>query len=162
MRRRRPPAVSPASTEASGAYAAPPPVEPVTVLAISPFREDHESLHDIFQHSNWRLFDAEACKDGFALLRSRKIPVVITDCDVEGKGWKGVLEGIASLVLSPRPRLIVASRLANEDFWSEVLSDGGYNVLEKPFVATEVFWVVKHAWLDWKIERERQSKAASS
>ena len=49
----------------------------------------------------------------------------------------------------------MASRLADEAFWAEVLNLGAYDVLMKPFDATEVFRVVSLAWLSWKNDRER-------
>lgn len=46
---------------------------------------------------------------------------------------------------SQPPKLIVASRLADERLWAEVLNLGGYDLLVKPFVADEVQRVVSLA-----------------
>lgn len=48
------------------------------------------------------------------------------------------------------PLLIVTSRLADERLWAEVLNEGGWDVLAKPFDATEVVRVVETAWQHWR------------
>ena len=42
--------------------------------------------------------------------------------------------------------MIVTSRLADDRLWAEVLNLGGYDVLAKPFDASEVARVVGTAW----------------
>jgi hypothetical protein len=55
--------------------------------------------------------------------------------------------------------VIVSSRLADDNLWTEVLNRGGYNVLAKPFQAAEVFRDVSQAWLNWKTRAERIRQA---
>ena len=69
------------------------------------------------------------------------------------RGWQELLQDVSELP-PPRPRFVIASRLADDRLWSEALNLGAYNVLAKPFDSKEVFWVVSHAWLDWKRELE--------
>lgn len=45
--------------------------------------------------------------------------------------------------------MIVASRLADERLWAEVLNVGGYDLLVKPFEKDEVAWVVGLAFDQW-------------
>ena len=58
--------------------------------------------------------------------------------------WKDIL-AIASQ-LSPIPPVIVASRLADEHLWAEVLNLGGYDVLTLPFDSDEVNRITRAAW----------------
>ena len=70
--------------------------------------------------------------------------VVITERDLPPGDWKDALSALQQL---PRqPLLIVTSRLADEELWSEVLNLGAHNVLAKPFRAVEVQWVLESAW----------------
>ena len=58
--------------------------------------------------------------------------------------WKDLFTAMMQL---PRaPLLIVASRLADERLWAEVLNLGGHDVLCKPFQTKEVLWVLRSAW----------------
>lgn len=125
-------------------------MDTVAVLLVSPIDEDVRKLESIFSHSNWKLFRVAHRDEALRFISSNPTPVVITDC---GCGEQ-LSETIAKLgeLCSPPPRVIVASRLADDPLWLEVLDCGGYNVLQKPFDPHEVFWVVSHAWRDWKAE----------
>jgi len=138
------------------------PTQLVTVLSVSPFEEDHRCLRSIFDHSNWTLESSFACGEAVDFRRRNPTPVIISEKELAGHCWRYMLEEIGQLTNRPRPRLVVASRLADDQLWSEVLNLGGYNVLEKPFDRNEVFWVISHAWLDWKSELQRQQLASSA
>ncbi len=88
------------------------------------------------------------------MLLDEALPVIIAESDLADRSWVSLMEWCDQLP-DPKPRVIVASRLADDDFWQQVMSLGGYNVLTKPFDPREVFWVVRHAWLDWKSEADR-------
>ena len=132
----------------------PQPDRVVTVLAISPLEDDHRSLRNIFAHSRWSLYQAHSCEEAVQVLRDNRIAVIITERELKECNWKEVLAQVSSLP-PPLPRVVVASRQADDDLWSEALNLGAYNVLAKPFDGEEVFWVVSHAWLEWKSELER-------
>ena len=138
------------------------PERTVTVLAISPYEEDHLFLSNIFSHTNWQLRAAHTWHDALSTLGRQRIPVLVCERQLLDATWKEVLAGLSHL--PERPVLIVSSRLADEAFWAEALNLGAYDVLMKPFDATEVFRVVSLAWLSWKNDRERQvdRQAASS
>jgi hypothetical protein len=50
------------------------------------------------------------------------------------------------------PKVIVASRQADDRLWAEVLHLGGYDVLPLPLEVQEVMRTVGMAWLEWKRE----------
>jgi DNA-binding NtrC family response regulator len=140
------------------------PDQVVTVLATSPQPEDHVLLSDIFLRSNWKLHHAQTREQALEFLQSHRVGVIITECDLEERQcWRQFFDEVAALSLQPTPRFVVASRLADDQLWSEALNLGAYNVLAKPFDAQEVFWVVSHAWLDWKHDLEgRRAQAMSA
>ena len=78
--------------------------------------------------------------------------VVIAEERVNGLSWRELC-----LSARGRARWVVASRVADDPLWQEVLQLGAYNVLEMPFEPREVFWVVSNAWLDWKGEGSRRA-----
>lgn len=130
----------------------------VTVLSVSPATEDHRRLENIFSHSNWRLCRAESGSEAVARLIEEPAPVIITESELPDRSWRSLLD-VSTTLSTPPPRMIVASRLADDILWQQVLEHGGYNVLRKPFDSREVFWVVRHAWLDWRFEWERVAGA---
>jgi DNA-binding response OmpR family regulator len=73
--------------------------------------------------------------------------VAICESDLPDGSWKDLLAHLADM--NRPPLLIVTSRLADEVLWSEVLNLGGYNVLAKPLVETEVRHVLDNAWRRW-------------
>jgi DNA-binding response OmpR family regulator len=69
---------------------------------------------------------------------------------VRARTAPGFLEVLAHITPLPRPPfVIVTSRLADDELWSEALNLGAYDVLAKPFEATEVTRIVSLAWLHW-------------
>jgi DNA-binding NtrC family response regulator len=137
------------------------PTDHVTVLSLSPLDEDHRRLQTIFENSRWTLLPVKTCEAAFEAMKHRDAPVVLTEEKLERFCWKEVLR-FAQAIRDVPPRVIVTSRLADDALWAEVLNLGGYNVLEKPFDAREVFWVISHAWLDWKAAWDRLAKPKAS
>jgi DNA-binding response OmpR family regulator len=133
------------------------PERTVTVLEISPFESDHAALKRIFSHSNWKLHISRTCSEAISLLKSKLIPVILCERDLPDGSWKDIVERTAQAA-NP-PAVIVSSRLADDHLWSEVLNQGGYNVLSKPFNDSEVFRDVSLAWLHWKARADRIRKA---
>ncbi len=93
-------------------------------------------------------------------MRHAAIPVLIADSNLPDGTWRDLLRETDTI--PSRPRVIIASRLADERMWTEVLDQGGFNVLEKPFVAEELFRVVSLAWLNWREEGKPLARAATA
>jgi DNA-binding NtrC family response regulator len=129
-------------------------VRTLYLLSVSPHEDDHVSLERIIAHSNWKLLKT---KNLFAaqavLLQSREISVVLCDSNLVQGSWLDLLKHMQSL--QHPPALIVASRLADERLWAEVLNLGGWDVLAKPFEPPEVLRSVKSAWEHWYRTIER-------
>jgi FixJ family two-component response regulator len=47
------------------------------------------------------------------------------------------------------------AQAADERMWCEVLNEGAWDCLAKPFHEKEVFLTVSSAWRNWKEERDR-------
>jgi DNA-binding response OmpR family regulator len=134
--------------------------ENVVVLSISPTEEDHTALKRILSRpestasseSTWTIYPAVALESALPVLRENPIAIVLSERDLVPGTWKDVLA--ETLTLSDPPLLIVASRLADEYLWAEVLNLGAYDVLAKPFDAEEVIRVLTSAWFHKCINRE--------
>jgi two-component system, NtrC family, response regulator HupR/HoxA len=119
---------------------------PAAVLAISPAREDHATLQGIFDDSTEVLY-ADSLSSALAVLQEQSVAIVICEHDLGPHTWKHVLESFEDL--SNPPKLIVASRVADEYLWSEALNLGAYDVLAKPFDVDEVVRTVDGARRPW-------------
>ena len=118
------------------------------ILAISPAEDDHLSLQRLFSQTSWRLYQARNYREALASLEKNQVSVIITECNVPPYNWRDLLVHLAREVHPPR--LIVATWLADDRLWAEVLDLGGFDVLQKPFEARELFRVVGLAWRNWK------------
>ena len=141
------------------------PTTRVTVLSVSPTRDDHTWLRQIFSksrwaeytHSQWSLTTSHTLESAVATLRRSTIPIVLCEANLLPGAWREMLE--ESRHLSYPALLIVASRLA-DDLWAEALNLGAYDVLAKPFDENEVVRIVSFAWLHWKDHAEISAEPA--
>jgi DNA-binding response OmpR family regulator len=124
---------------------------PLGILSISATREDHTTVRQSSAGMDCRVETAGSCHSAFESLGAGEISIVICERDLPDGSWRDVLERLGSA--PERPFLIVTSRLADEWLWAEVLNLGGYDVLAKPFNASETRHVLETACLGrrgWK------------
>jgi len=112
----------------------------IEVLVVSSAEEDQKYFRLLFPKPVWRVLSAESMRDAAKLLQARPVGVVLTEHDLEDGTWSDLLDLAASAPWSPP--VVVVSRHADEAMWAQVLNLGGYDVLMKPFDATEVRRVV--------------------
>ena len=131
----------------------PPADRTVSVLAVSPYEEDHACLRMIFSHSNWKIFRAQDCREAMDFVSQNSVAVVVSERDLPDGDWRQLLELLSSLPAPPL--LVVTARNADDSLWAEVLNLGAYDVLSKPLDRAEVTRIISLAWLHWKEELER-------
>jgi DNA-binding response OmpR family regulator len=132
----------------------------VAVLAVSPNEEDHANLRAIFSHSNWKIFGARDRHEAMRMLDPYRMTVLLCERELPDGNWKSLLDALAALPIPPM--LIVTSNDVDASLWADVLSAGAYDVLSKPFDRTEVTRVISLAWLHWKEEATRISRASAN
>jgi len=127
----------------------------VTVFHVGPKDQDLNVLKEIVRRTDfkmcpgtsWRLAETDDFGAVTGMLEDRGVPIVVCEHDAGGGDWKNIL---ARVVAFPTPPvMIVASRTADEYLWAEALNLGAYDVLSKPYSATEVERVLSMAWLRW-------------
>jgi|SRR6266542_4030467 len=107
----------------------------VAVLVLSPFQQDYEFLRATFDRAHWDIRPATNCREALEAIRSRQPQIVICEHELPDGSWKTILEDTRGV---GEPQVIVTSRLADDNLWTEVLTLGGYDVLMKPFVQAEL------------------------
>jgi DNA-binding NtrC family response regulator len=93
-------------------------------------------------------------RDALAKLSEKRLPVVLSECQLPDGNWKDVLSRLAPIL--ERPRLIVFSRHADDRLWEEVVNLGGFDLLATPFREEELVFTIGWAWLDWECEQKRR------
>ena len=134
-----------------------------TVLSVGPSDADGSSLEHIFHepawgvytYSEWTLIARPTLDAAFSVLREALVPIVLCEADLLPGTWREILEHIS--FLPDPPLLIVTSRLADERMWAEVLNEGGYDVLAKPFDMEEVIRTFTLAWQHWQDRHDLHS-----
>jgi DNA-binding NtrC family response regulator len=133
---------------------------PEAVLAVNLSRDDHSALTTMFATLPWRLMSAATLAQGVRQTISQNVRVVVCERDLPDGNWKLLFDKVGELA-NP-PRFIVASRLADDRLWAEVLNLGGYDVLATPFDADEVHRVVSYAIDSWHWQVETGAKYGSA
>jgi len=127
--------------------------EIIPILSVSPYAEDHGALENILRHDSnstgkWKLVTAPTLQRATTMLRINQIPIALCERDLDHGSWNELLDRAA--IMPHSPLLIVTSRWADERLWAEALNLGAYDVLAKPFDATEVVHIVSLAWQHWQ------------
>ena len=110
--------------------------------------EDRRDLERIVGPCQWKLIWSRTCAGAIEAARRSAAPIVISGRTFPDGGWRDIWSGLRS---QPQPPMfILASWLADEALWAEVLNLGGYNLLMKPFRPEEVIRTVHGALIAWR------------
>jgi CheY-like chemotaxis protein len=128
----------------------------VAVLSLSPSESDHAVLAQTFRNSSLTLYPncrltlqlSPTLASTLAVLRTRRIPIVLCDDDAYPEAWREIL-GACQLLPAP-PCVIVTSRLADDGLWMKLLGEGAFDLLSKPFDPSEVMRIIHSAWVHWQ------------
>src|ERR1700730_8601459 len=96
----------------------------VSALAVGAPEVDQEQLERIFRESGWSLGRARGGSEARAYIDANPVRVVISERDLPEGGWRDMLQDLIERPDSPL--LVVATRLADDSLWAEVLNMGGY------------------------------------
>jgi len=126
------------------------------IVAVNLCKQDCHFLRTIFSSCPWKLASVATLAAGVRHARSQAVPVIVCERDFQDGDWKLLLDEVGRL--TKPPRLIVASRFADEHLWAEVLNLGGHDVLATPFDADEVHRVVSYAVDSWHFQVHAKAK----
>jgi DNA-binding response OmpR family regulator len=115
---------------------------PPAVLALIASPGDANLLRDIFAKTEWEFRIADDLEEGIAFLSRRAPAVILYDRDLPGGDWRQAIQRLANA----RCRVILASFVADDYLWDEVIHCGGYDVVAKPFREHELVHTVRFAW----------------
>ena len=113
------------------------------ILLISQYSEDGYFLREVLANFACPLKTVESWRKAKLVVHCHGLSVVVTESELPDGTWRDVLSSLDD-VPNP-PLLIVASRLADERLWADVLNRCGFDVLAKPFKRDEAIRVIGHA-----------------
>ena len=112
------------------------------ILFVSPVRQDQAELRRIMCRTH-RTIAAATCRRALRPIQEGGVQIVLCDRNLPDGTWLDILGQVAAS--GDPPLLIVTSRVADERLWAEVLNLGGFDLIAKPFAATEVLHVLSAA-----------------
>lgn len=115
----------------------------LSALLVGEYKDDRHMVRRLFQKLDWQLFEAGSRREALECLDCHPVHVLVLETGLPGWNWKTVLNELYERA-SP-PQLVVACRQADESLWSEVLNEGGYDVMTQPLDAYEVERVIASA-----------------
>jgi DNA-binding response OmpR family regulator len=86
---------------------------------------------------------AGTCREALDRIADRTADIVISASELPDGTWRDILA--ASQQLPIPPPVLIASRLADELLWAEVLNLGAFDLIARPFDTRELGWVVMSA-----------------
>ncbi len=114
--------------------------EPSSLMLVLANQQERRVLEAIVAPCRWAVYRAATCEEAIRVARYTLPRVLVCDAELPDGGWRRIWKALS---IGPRPPLlIVASRNADEQLWSQVLNAGGYDVLLKPFRSEEVVWAI--------------------
>lgn len=103
----------------------------VRILALSMPLEDRFLLERLGKQHGWELRFTSAPREGFALAARDHFDLILCDRTQDGYPWREVMERLAAS--SPRSCILLVSPVNDDYLWGDVLQQGGYDVLIRPF-----------------------------
>jgi DNA-binding NtrC family response regulator len=117
--------------------------EQLAVLLVTADDQQETSLRAILDGFSHAMVRVASCTEAAPLLDDLSPSVVLVEADLPAGEWRCLLDRRLNL---PSPaEVIVFSRSADVCLWAEVLTLGGYDLLEVPFDPEEVRRMVSQA-----------------
>ncbi len=131
-----------------------------SALLIGDYENDRLLVHETFEKSGWRLYEALDRREAMDCLERDGVHVVLAETGAPRWCWKEIL---SSLWLLPRaPQLIVTSRIADDHLWAEALNFGAFDVLARPLDRNELERAVASARRHFDSQPRRAQSVGSS
>ena len=122
---------------------------PIVALVMSD--EDRKVLSHISDHEPVEIHFAESRVEAWDVLNRLNSPLILYDRDWPDAEWRTTVQTFAA---SPhRSCVILASRVADDYLWQELIRCGGYDLVAKPFRADDVARALKLALSYWRSSR---------
>jgi DNA-binding NtrC family response regulator len=120
----------------------------IAIVALVVSDHDREVLNCISNREPVDVHFAESHVDAWEAMNRLNSPVVLYDRDWPNAEWRTAVQALASS--HQRSCVILASRVADDYLWQELIRCGGYDLIAKPFRADDVARSLKLALSYWR------------
>ena len=117
------------------------------VLTINNDKKDCAALRSIMGHTNWIFHCVPDISRAIQFLEKNLVPVIVCSKQLPDGTWKDVL-AVVRRFPNP-PDVLVYTAQPDDRLWMDVLSSGGYDLLQVPFNRDEVLRVISLASRKW-------------
>lgn len=115
----------------------------ITLLIVTSRAEDMPELLGLLRETPWELTSVPQ-EEAAAALKAAPVPILLFDRDLAGPSWR---ETIKRLIHSRRNACIVLlSNVADQYLWEEVVQQGGFDLLTRPFRKEQVLSALVFAY----------------
>ena len=129
--------------------------EGLRLLALTRDPEEWNLLREIAAAEGWTIFWAHSSERARELIGRYSIAIAVCDRDLPDEDWRQVVPKLADLL--PPVCVLLASNVADEYLWREVVQRRGFEVLTKPFDRERVVRTVRFAWRWWSKGQSAQA-----
>ena len=117
------------------------------VLTINNDKKDCAALRSIMGHTNWIFHCVPDISRAIQFLEKNLVPVIVCSKQLPDGTWKDVLAAVRRFP-NP-PDVLVYTAQPDDRLWMDVLSSGGYDLLQVPFNRDEVLRLISLASRKW-------------
>ena len=115
----------------------------VRVIALTRDADGWHALHSIAESEKWMLLWAHTAERAKELIARYRAGVVICDRDLPNEDWRRVVSELGAI--RPAVCTLLASHVADEYLWRELVQQGGFEILAKPFARDRVARAIRFA-----------------
>jgi DNA-binding NtrC family response regulator len=111
-------------------------LQKISLLIVTSRAEDIGELRDLLQGTPWDLTDVRDLDGAAGALQAAAVPMLLFDRDTAAGGWQ---ESIRHLTRThPNACVILLSNVSDQYLWDEMIQQGGFDVLTRPFKKDQV------------------------
>jgi len=126
----------------------------VTVLAVSSDDSERRAIENLFTHTKWDLHCTDSLADARRQMEQESSPVILCSYRLVDGSWSELMENLSDA--PGAPKVIVTTRSLDAKRFEELLHDGAFDVLTRPFQARQVYSAISEAWRQWKAGCEQR------
>jgi hypothetical protein len=123
---------------------------PLRFVVITPDDEFYSRLQQIAASCEWHIERTRSIVEAETLVRPEATPMVVYERDPEHPDWRGALRRLSEF--PAQPCILLASPVADDYLWQEVIRNHGYDILPKSAPPEKIIHCLKFAWF-WAVTK---------
>ncbi len=118
-------------------------MQKIPLLMITSRAEDVKDLQALLLETPWELTAISSPDEAAAALKEAPVPILLFDRDTEGASWQTTMK---RLIHSRSACIVLVSNVSDQYLWNEVVQQGGFDLLTRPFRREQVLSTLMFAY----------------